>query len=243
MHDDAVAQRYGFSGGLVPGADIFAYMVHVPVAKWGREFLERGLIEVRFARPVYDGETVQIETELSNEYLALTLKCGDVRATGKATLPAAPPAITVSDFPEIIPVRVKEPVSDRSFPVSKWLGTAPRRWTGQSGSDYRAEVQEADPIYAREDLVHPGALQRVMNCVLMDNALLGPWIHVGSRMQLLSAATGSDEITARAQVTANYEKKGNRFVEIIALLLANGRVPVAHCQHLAIYQLRAAGDR
>ena len=46
MHDDAVAQKYGFSGGLVPGVDVFAYMVHVPVAKWGRAFLERGLIWV-----------------------------------------------------------------------------------------------------------------------------------------------------------------------------------------------------
>ena len=26
-----------------------------------------------------------------------------------------------------------------------------------------------------------------MNKVLVDNAILGPWIHVGSRMQLLAA--------------------------------------------------------
>ena len=38
---------------------------------------------------------------------------------------------------------------------------------------------------AREGLGHPGLLQRVMNKVLVDNAILGPWIHVGSRMQLL----------------------------------------------------------
>ena len=44
MHDDTVAKRYGFSGGLVPGVDVMAYMMHLPVAKWGRAFLERGLI-------------------------------------------------------------------------------------------------------------------------------------------------------------------------------------------------------
>ena len=27
-----------------------------------------------------------------------------------------------------------------------------------------------------------------MNKVLVDNAIMGPWIHVGTRMQLLSAA-------------------------------------------------------
>src|SRR5687767_9234900 len=34
MHDDTVAKRYGFSGGLVPGVDVMAYMMHLPVAKW-----------------------------------------------------------------------------------------------------------------------------------------------------------------------------------------------------------------
>ena len=95
-----------------------------------------------------------------------------------------------------------------------------------------------DPIYAREGLGHPGLLQRVMNKVLVDNAILGPWIHVGSRMQLLAAARSGDELTARAKVTGNYEKKGHRFVELDALVVANGRTPLAHCQHIAIYQPR-----
>ena len=36
MHDDSVARRFGFKGGLVPGVDVFAYMSHMPVMKWGR---------------------------------------------------------------------------------------------------------------------------------------------------------------------------------------------------------------
>ena len=95
-----------------------------------------------------------------------------------------------------------------------------------------------DPIFAREGLGHPGLLQRVMNKVLVDNAILGPWIHVGSRMQLLSAARTGDELTARAKVTGNYDKKGHRFVELDALVVANGKTPLAHCQHIAIYQPR-----
>ncbi len=38
MHDDTVARKFGFSGGLVPGVDVLAYMVHPPVAHWGRRF-------------------------------------------------------------------------------------------------------------------------------------------------------------------------------------------------------------
>src|SRR3982074_3776225 len=99
-------------------------------------------------------------------------------------------------------------------------------------------LRGADPIDAREGLCHPGLLQRVMNKVLVDNAILGPWIHVGSRMQLLTAARSGDELTARPKVAGNYEKKGYRFVELDALVVANGRTPVAHWQHIAIYQPR-----
>ena len=55
MHDDTVAKRFGFSGGLVPGVDVMAYMMHMPVARWGRAFLEHGLIDARFIKPLRSG--------------------------------------------------------------------------------------------------------------------------------------------------------------------------------------------
>jgi acyl dehydratase len=72
----------------------------------------------------------------------------------------------------------------------------------------------------------------------MENAILGPWIHVGSTIQHLAAATVGDVLTARAKVTGNYERKGHLFVELDGLIVANGKTPVAHCQHTAIYQPR-----
>ncbi|HEX4819789.1 MAG TPA: hypothetical protein VFV00_06240, partial [Acidimicrobiales bacterium] len=42
IHDDAVARKLGFTGGLVPGVDVYAYLTHPPVEAWGLEWLERG---------------------------------------------------------------------------------------------------------------------------------------------------------------------------------------------------------
>ena len=42
----------------------------------------------------------------------------------------------------------------------------------------------------------------------------------------------------RAKVIGNYEKKGHRFVELDALVVANGKTPLAHCRHIAITQPR-----
>jgi hypothetical protein len=239
MHDDTMAKRFGFSGGLVPGVDVMAYMMHLPVKKWGRLFLERGLIEARFIKPVYDGETVNVSGEERDDMLSIEVESrGQLCATGTASLPASAPSLSISDFTEIAAVTERRPVSAASYELGKWLGTVPRAWAGEAAKEYLTDVRERDPIYARDGLGHPGLLQRVMNKVLVDNAILGPWIHVGSRMQLLSAAKRGDELTARARVTGNYEKKGHRFVELDALVVANGHTPLAHCQHIAIYQPR-----
>ncbi|SDS38629.1 hypothetical protein [Bradyrhizobium canariense] len=239
IHDDAVARRFGFSGGLVPGVDVMAYMMHLPVRKWGRAFLGRGLIEARFIKPVYDGEIADVTGEESDGVLAIEVASrGGLCATGSASLPASAPFFSMADFTEVAAVAEREPVSPASYEISKWLGTLPRAWAGDAATEYLADIRETDAIYAREGLGHPGLLQRVMNKVLVDNAILGPWIHVGSRMQLLSAARSGDELTARAKVTGNYEKKGHRFVELDALVVANGKTPLAHCQHIAIYQPR-----
>jgi hypothetical protein len=239
MHDDTVAKRYGFSGGLVPGVDVMAYMMHLPVAKWGRDFLERGLIEARFVKPVYDGERTDVTGEESNGVLAIQVESrGELCATGSASLPAAAPSFSVSDFVEVAAVGERKPVNATSYALGKWLGAEPRAWATEAARDYLADIRESDPIYTREGLGHPGLIPRVMNKVLVDNAILGPWIHVGSKMQLLSAAKTGDEITARAKVTANYDKKGHRFVEVDALAVANGTTPIAHCWHIAIYQPR-----
>jgi acyl dehydratase len=239
MHDDTVARRFGFSGGLVPGVDVMAYMMHLPVEKWGRAFLERGLIEARFVKPVYDGELVNVAGEESDGVLSIEVESrGQLCGTGTASLPTSLPSLSISDFPEVAAVSERRPVDAASYEPGKWLGTVPRAWAGEAATEYLRDVRERDPIYAREGLGHPGLLQRVMNKVLVDNAILGPWIHVGSRMQLLAASASGDELTARARVTGNYEKKGHRFVELDALVVANGRTPLAHCQHIAIYQPR-----
>jgi hypothetical protein len=239
MHDDTVAQRFGFSGGLVPGVDVMAYMIHLPVAKWGAAFLERGCIEARFIKPVYDGALAQVTGVEDNGTMTIELEsAGQLCAAGTAKLPIAAPALSIFDYKEVAAVTERKRVDESSYEVGKWLGTVPRAWDSDAARQYLADIRERDQIYVREGFGHPGLLQRVMNRVLVDNAILGPWIHVGSRMQLLSASKTGDEISARARAIANYEKKGHRFVELDALVVANGTTPLAHCHHIAIYQPR-----
>jgi acyl dehydratase len=239
IHDDTVARKFGFSGGLVPGVDVLAYMIHMPVAKWGRAFLERGVIEARFVKPVYDGEFADVTATDNGDGIAIEVESrGEPCGTGTASLPGAAPSFALSDYVDTPAVAERKPVSPASYQVGKWLGTVPRNWAGAAATEYLADIRETEALYAGEGLAHPGVFQKVMNKLLVDNAILGPWIHVGSRMQMLSVGKSGDEITARAKVTGNYEKKGHRFVELDALVIANGKTALAHCHHIAIYQPR-----
>src|SRR5487761_1271866 len=90
IHDDAVARRFGFSGGLVPGLEVYAYMTHLPVALWGRPWLEHGTAECRLLKPVYDGDRVTVSAVETADGLDLEVEShGELCATGRASLPAA----------------------------------------------------------------------------------------------------------------------------------------------------------
>ena len=239
MHDDTVARRFGFAGGLVAGVDVFAYMTHLPVARWGRAFLERGRVEARFLKPVYDGETVIASAVPQGEGLALALESrGETCASGHASLPAVAPPLSLDDFPRTSVVAERAPVGPSSYAEGSWLGIPPWRQGEVAMAEYLAGVRETQGLYARERIVHPGMLLRTMNWALMENAKLGPWIHVGSTIRYLATAGVEDELSVRAKVTGNYERKGHKFVELDGLIVANGSRPIARCQHIAIYQPR-----
>ncbi len=243
MHDDTVAKQFGFTGGLVPGVDVYAYMSHVPLQVWGRAFLERGEMEGRFIKPVYDGEIATVTATEANGGLDIQIESrGIVCGTGHAKLMPAPAKCAIDDFKTATP-----PANDRrpdigasSYKVGEWLGIHPYKVTPELHAQYLKDVREADPIYAREGLIHPGTLLRLANWALTHNVRLGPWIHVGSTIQQIEPGHVGDELTLRAKVTGNYEKKGHKLVDLDCLVIANGKTPLAHVLHTAIYAPRQA---
>jgi acyl dehydratase len=241
IHDDAVARRFGFSGGLVPGVDVYGYMTHQPVARWGRAWLERGVGECRLLKPVYDGEIASVTAEATEDGLVLQVTSRDMLcATGTASVQddvLSAPVLSGFVIPPI-PPEERPPADEVSLAVGTLLGIRPLMVTPEFAADYLCDARETDPLYAREGLVHPATLLRTGNWVLSHNVVLGPWMHVGSTVHHFALARVGDEITARGRVTANYDHKGHRFVEVDVLVLANGTTAVAHIAHTAIYRPR-----
>lgn len=239
IHDDSVAQRFGFTGGLVPGVDVYAYMAHQPVARWGRAWLERGTAECRFATPVYDGETATVGAAASDGCLDLTVESLGARcATGLACLPdIAGPLPDPSAYHAVTPPADRPPASAESLAEGTWLGMTPLHVTSEVARGYLADLRETDPIYQAQGLLHPGMILRTCNWALTHSVVLGPWIHVGSKVRHLAAGLVGETLGVRARVAANYEHKGHAFVELDALVVAGTRA-LAQVTHTAIWRPR-----
>lgn len=239
IHDDEIARTYGFSGGLVPGVTIFAYMADPVVANLGRKWLESGRISARFSKPIYDGENVRVELEqgeASDISIRLMNAAGETCAEGMASLePADPPDI--DDFPWEPLLDNPPQASEEVFSQIKVLGTYEPAFRIERASDYLESIG-VHPF--SEPLAHPGWILPLANSALTSNVRLGPWIHASSDLQNFSGLTDGERLQVRGRVADVFERKGHHFVELDLLLVATGTRPATRIRHVAIWKPRKA---
>lgn len=251
IHDDEVAKALGFSGGLVPGVDVYAYLTHPAVEEWGLGWLERGAMHARFQHPVYDGEEVEVvATPVDDDAgrgvaeIGLTVRGaaeGDERAEARAELPAVAPvppddvlAIPAGEAPAY---EERPPATRATLERLHVLGAVEVGFhAGDEADAYLRDVREDLAVYRDQGVAHPAWLLRQANRVLAANVRLGPWIHVGSAVQHLGLVRDGDRVSVRARVAALYERKGHEFVDLDVVMLTDR--PVVTVRHTAIYRPR-----
>ena len=247
IHDDAVARRYGFAGGLVPGVDVYAYMTHPPAEAWGLDWLERGSMRARFLTPVYEGEEVVVVTDKVPASLQAGSACplelrgpdGAVRASGEAQLPEDTPPPTAggdwrrSSKPTTRPRRPPPawpPARRSASPRTASTPTTPPSTSPRSARACRSTPTTGSPIPAGCCATPTGCCPPT--CGWGPGSTSSPW-----RSTTASSTTATSS-TRRATVTREWERKGHRFVELDVGLLAGGDRLVAHVVHTAIYRPR-----
>jgi acyl dehydratase len=242
IHDDTIAKKFGFEGGLVPGVEVYAYMSHLPVAHYGPDWLSRGGAEVRLKKPVYDGRIAVASADIGADGgLAIKVESeGVLCATGHADMPAKMATPRYDEIPEA-PLPATEdrpPAAPESLVVGQVMGTFKVTYDADESADYLDGARETLGLYAKEKLIHPGLILRMGNRALGQNVRLGPWIHVGSKLRNFAVAHVGDELAARATVKAEYEHKGHRFAELDVIVTANEKTCLTRIHHTAIYQPR-----
>jgi acyl dehydratase len=247
IHDDETAARYGFRGGLVPGITVYGYMTVPVVAVFGRAWLERGAMQIKFIQPVYEGDEVIVRaiadtsaTDALPSKLSITAERGDgtVCAVATATLDERPAALRLADYPFApLPADAARPLaSSESFVTGAVLGTL-RETLNLQDTSLLDQLDERLAIYrGPEAPAHPVALLERANRILMRNFKLGPWIHAASELVNYSTARDGDVIEARGRIVDCFARKGHEFVVLDILLTAGDARLVQQVRHTAIYR-------
>jgi hypothetical protein len=248
IHSDAVAKRYGFKGGLVPGIALYAYMSHPVVERLGPEWLMRGRITAKFVKPIYEGDSVEVRAEPSvsgaDELEIQVFNArGTLCAVGQAVLAGqgakAPEALDYSLWP--LPA-AEERMAPRAadLPAGTPFGTVDFH---PEADDHESKVShhylDNLAIYkGPEARCHPAYLLAQANQILMRNVNLGPWIHTQSQVQNFTDAGVRDRLSIRGQVARSYKKRGHELVDLDLAVFDSRDHGIARIQHTAILRLK-----
>ncbi len=246
IHDDNIAQKFGFKGGLVPGVEVYAYMSNLPVQQFGPEWLSSGAAECRFVQPVYDGRQAiasafpQNDGNLLMKVESEGVLCGSGTASPNHNTSA--PEIANYATAALPDFNLRPDAAPDTLVEGQIMGTFVQEMKANELTQYLTDGRENIKFYAANEVVHPGWLLRLGNRALSMNVKLGPWIHVGSKITNFAVAHYNDVLEARAYVAKQYEHKGHKFVELDVLLVANGVMPIAQIDHIAIYRPRQVAE-
>jgi len=248
IHDEQIAREYGFRGALVPGVTVYAYLTHPLVEAFGAAWLERGTANVRFVKPIHDGEEVRLagvvtsrDARVITATVTATTAVGGECATLAATLLAGSPVpVNLAQYP-VMPLPADRPIVTREHLAGlAALGTPINPYDSERQLEYLERVSDDLPIYrGARGWAHPGFFLDQANKALSLNVRMNPWIHVGSVVRHLGGARVGETLSTRGKVRSLFEKKGKEFVEADLVLVAGERRPVAHVLHTAIYRLPA----
>ena len=228
IHHDAVAADYGFRCGLVPGVTVYGYMAAAAMEHFGLEWLDRGAMDVRFLKPVYEGDEIVVTVEAG----------GDGRVRINAGESASADAW-------IHYGASGDPTSHTDAPVER---RAASRETLEPGIHLGMLIRCLDLAQSRisapldsfvgpKRRAHPAVLLSLANEILMSNYELGPWMHTASAVRNFSSARDGELIRVRARIEDRFERKGHEYVVLDVVVLGEDRV-IQQVRHTAIWRPR-----
>lgn len=224
IHTDDGAQAAGFPRALVAGVTTYAYLTHPIAAAWDEEWIAGGAAEVRFRRPVFDGDLLRCRPRVDPATDIWTVEARtDEPEQPRAVLTAARHATPWQ------PRRAGEDLAPLTVTLE-----------GEWGSDYGARAGEDLEIYARTGWVHPAVWPALANQITHTQVARGSWIHMRSLIAHHAAVPAGTEVTVWSRVVRRWEQFGERALLDVHILTSDSpenAAPLISIEHEAIVAL------
>lgn len=195
IHTDAGAQAAGFPRALVAGVTTYAYLTHPIAAAWGLDWLAHGGGEVRFRRPVFDGDLLRCTPMPDGG--------DDVVVHAVTNEPEQPRAIftAVRRAGAAAPMRDGESLLTRSIALN-----------GEWGADYGERAGDDFALYSQHGVVHPAVWPALANHLVHTQVARGSWIHTRSIIRHHAPAPAGATADVHAVVVRRFRAHGERAI-------------------------------
>ncbi|AZQ68430.1 hypothetical protein EF888_15605 [Silicimonas algicola] len=235
-HEDETARRMGFRAALLPGVFVYGHATRIALTGWGEDWLARGRAQVRFRRPVYNGDPLVVTRgELEREENGWTAEVAVAHAeTGEVVLAGSigladrapdPP----KDLPLLSTFEPRLELQPGTAREGLQLGSEETILARDLVEESLADFHETESIFADRALIHSGCLiRKTMGDALGNLVLPMPVIFAGVGVQHLATAPVGVEYRTSARITRTWETGGKHYFETEEWLLAGDRPVVRH---------------
>ncbi len=215
IHDDEIARKYGFEGALVPGVAVYGHLTYPLVEKFGEAWLGHSLGSVRFLKPAYHGDQLDITyvEDAAGHHTRCHNQHGVLLAELHSTMPDTLPEIEDQSIfaNPCKPVYRLDMIWDTVHPQQPFT---PWHWqiTDDGNQTSASEIKDGQTIFRM--YAHPHWLLSIANRTLTREYIMPAWIHVGSEIRFHLPLRVGDTVEVRAVVLEKWQKKGHEFVRI-----------------------------
>jgi acyl dehydratase len=241
IHSDEIAQRFGFTGALVPGVAIFGHLSVSLSRRYGERWLAGSSATTRFLKPAYHDETLSLsdrDVDASTVSVECRNAAGTLLATADCTLESTQPAPApqahirgpLQPAPRIEitwdTIRVNEP-----FAPYSWQPDA------ANNGEYADRVEDDTAIFS-DGVLHPHAILSQANLALVRSFIMPVWIHTGSEIRFRKLLRVGDTIEVRAVPIDKWERRGHQFLKLYLAYAVAGEI-TTEIHHTAIFRVAA----
>ena len=247
IHSDEIALKYGFSGALVSGVNVFGYLCQPLTDRFGGSFLDSSALSVKFFKPAYHDELLLIKTETlqsAEDSSLFTSSAYNQQGVLLAQLEAG----LGNSTPDIRePQTISQDKEPATRPEISWDGIHLDRaapdflWTPQDEDNrQRVDAQRDNAAIYRGPAayIHPYYLLDACNKALMRMFILPAWIHTGSDLIIKRPIRVGQNILLRTVPTKKWERKGHQFIRLSITMSVDDK-PAIQVQHTAIFRIAA----
>ena len=249
IHSDDMAEAYGYTGALVPGVTVSAYLIHPAVVAWGADWLSRGHAHVTIKSPLYDHGRFDVVAGPDADGYSAELRSEDrLCAVAEVSLPAAPPPAPLRRGDPLLADGHKPPAATRAhFEALRDNGcaAAPFRWSAEHPMATYLREADALPALLRTDAAagsgyaNAAFLLGCGNWHFASVAQMNPWIHLETRSWNYAPVVLGTPLVSEMTVVDLFERKGHEFADCrFHLFRADTDECVFVNEQRAIYRMR-----